>query len=184
MNRSSNPMPGNDSSGAQPTPMPWPCLTAQRTLILPVPRGEWALPPGACVIDGVVFLPRLTLHITLAGHDAIAAVEDTHGKAGAEAVLRDAYAACGWHYRRTRHFLRLRKPQPPEPDAGSIIELLDMPGLGDFYRVLAARGTALPVPPAHVTLWTHTRPQGIGVADEATLAGLCVREVAAHELGL
>ena len=68
--------------------------------------------------------------------------------------------------------------------AGSIIELLDMPGLGDFYRVLAARGTALPVPPAHVTLWTHTRPQGIGVADEATLAGLCVREVAAHELGL
>lgn len=184
MNRSNDPMHGNDRSRRQPAPMPWPGLTTQRTLILPVPRDAWMLPPGPRVIDGLLFLPRPALHITLAGRDAVAAVEDTHGKEGAEAVLRDAYAACGWRYRRTRHFLRLRKPQPPEPDAGSIIELLDMPALADFYSVLAARGTALPVPPAHVTLWTHARPQGIGVADEATLAGLCVRAVAAHELGL
>jgi len=165
-------------------PTPWPGLTSRRTLILPVPRREWALPPGERIIDGVAFIPKRELHITLAGRDAIAAVEDAHGNARAEAILREAFAACDWRYRRTHRYLRLRKRQPPKPDAGSIIERLELPGLADFYCALAATGCALPVPPAHVTLWTHARPQGIGVADEAALAELRVRDVQAHELGL
>ncbi len=166
------------------TPTPWPGLTARRTLILPVPRREWGLPSGERIIDDVAFVPKPELHITVAGCEAVAAVENVHGKMRAETVLREAFAACDWHYRRTHRYLRLREPQPPEPDAGSIIERLELPGLTDFYRALAAAGCVLPVPPAHVTLWTHARPRGIGVADEATLAGLCVRDVPAHELGL
>lgn len=166
------------------TPTPWPGLTARRTLVLPVPRREWALLSDARIIDGVAFVPKRELHITVAGREAVAAVEHGHGKARVEAVLREAFVACDWRYRRTHRYLRLRQPRPPAPDAGSIIERLDLPGLADFYRALAASGCVLPVPPAHVTLWTHARPQGIGVADEATLAGLYVRDVPAHELGL
>lgn len=166
------------------TSTPWPGLTRQRTLILPAPRREWPLPPGERCIDGVAFVPKRTLHITLAGRDAIAAVEHVHSCERAETVLRKAFVACDWRYRRTRQYLRLRKPQPPEPEAGSIIERLDLPGMADFYRALATAGIAWPVPPAHVTLWTHARPRGIGVPDEATLARLRVRDVSARELGL
>lgn len=162
----------------------WPGLTTRRTLILPVPSGEWALPPGERVIDGVAFLPQAALHITLANRDAIAAVEGARGQARAEATLLDAFVACDWRYRRTGHFRRLCQAQLPEPDAGSIIEMLDLPGLGEFYRALAAVGMARPVPPAHLTLWTHARPRGIGVPDAATLAELHVRDVSAQELGL
>jgi len=163
---------------------PWPGLTARRTLVLPVPRREWALPSDARIIDGMAFVPKRELHITVAGREAVATVERVHGKACVEAVLREAFAVCDWRYRRTHRYLRLRRPQPPAPDAGSIIEPLDLPGLAEFYRALAAAGCDLPVPPAHVTLWTHARPRGIGVADEAALAESYVRDVSAHELGL
>ncbi|NYZ61463.1 hypothetical protein [Luteimonas deserti] len=167
-----------------PSATPWPGLSAHDTLTVPVCGPDWALPCGERIVDGLVFVPKAELHITLAGRDAIAAIRARHGGPGAETLLRSAFAACDWRYRRTRRFLRLRRPQPPGPDAGSIIELLELPGLATFYRALADTGTPRPVPPAHVTLWTHARPQGIGVADSDALAALCVREVSLDELGL
>ena len=184
MNRH-NRAPGVSSHRNTPeTPTPWPGLTAQCTLVLPVPCHEWALPSEERVIDGMVFVPKRELHITVAGREAVAAVEHVHGKARAEITLREAFAVCDWRYRRTHRYLRLRKPQPGCPVAGSIIELLDLPDLADFYRALAAAGCVLPTPPAHVTLWTHAVPQGIGLADEAALAELRVGEVPARALGL
>lgn len=176
--------PSGDRGSRASSVWSWPGLGAQRALILPVSRRAWVLPPGARVIDGLAFVPRPALHITLVGRDAVATVERARGRVHAETLLRQAFAHSDWRYRRSHRYLRLRRPQPPAPDAGSIIERLELPGLEDFYRALAAAGITLPLPPAHVTLWTHARPQGIGVADAAALDRLCVREVQAHELGL
>ncbi len=153
---------------------PWPGLTPRRTLLLPIPRRDWAPPAMARHVDGLPFLPKSELHVTIAGRAAVAAVARVHGPGRVEPVLRAAFDACDWRYRRTGRVLRLQAPQPTGPPAGAIVECLALPGLAAFYRALAAGGCALPTPPAHVTLWTHRRAQGIGIADDATLARLCV----------
>lgn len=162
----------------------WPGLGARRSLVLPVPRAQWSLPPGTRIIDGLAFEPKPELHITLAGRDTVAALDAVLGPRRAEDLLREAFARCDWRWRRTHRYLRLHQVRPTGPDAGAIIEPLELPGLTAFHRALAAAGLDRPVPPAHVTLWTHARPQGIGIADAAALRRIYVREVTADELGL
>ena len=60
----------------------------------------------------------------------------------------------------------------------SIVQLLAMPGMNDFYRELNdVFGTTFEIPPPHVTLFVGADNQGIGIDSEAALAALHPKEI-------
>ncbi len=63
--------------------------------------------------------------------------------------------------------------------------LLEMPGVAEFYRQLTTSGLfgpETPVPPAHVTLFTHNCPLGIGVPGDKVLKQLTVKTLPVNKL--
>jgi hypothetical protein len=69
----------------------------------------------------------------------------------------------GREFRRVRH--------PDEPALKTLIVMAECPGLGELVEQLSrATGLSLPVPPAHVTLYSADPVQGIGITDEGELA--------------
>jgi hypothetical protein len=67
--------------------------------------------------------------------------------------------------------------------AHSIIELIDLPAMAHLHRALGRLlGRQLPVPPAHVTLYTAGCAQGIGVSSPARLRAFAVRRLLPGEL--
>ena len=69
----------------------------------------------------------------------------------------------GEEFRRVSH--------PDRADLETLIVMVDCPGLEQLVRDLSdALGRRLPVPPAHVTLYSSDPAQGIGIADEQELA--------------
>ncbi len=66
-------------------------------------------------------------------------------------------------FRRVRH--------PEEPDLETLIVMAECPGLAELVGDLSmALGRTLPVPPAHVTLYSTDPVEGIGITNEGELA--------------
>ena len=153
--------------------------------VLPVPVDRWPPPENGIRLDGLAFDPKTELHITLVGsalgHELQAAFD---GQAGA--TVRQLRDAMDWHFRRSGRQLLLRKRFVEHGRvvvAHSIIELVELPAMAPFHRALGCLlGRQLPLPPAHVTLFTAGHAQGIGVSSPARLRALTVRTLSAHEL--
>ncbi|MDQ3205887.1 MAG: hypothetical protein M3Q40_05165 [Pseudomonadota bacterium] len=165
----------------------WPGWSAQKTLLLPVLAEHWPPPSRPVEIDGIRFAPKPELHITLLGGRLGRELHTGVGTRQKSRSLQHAFEAHAWRFRRTGKLLRLEKHEFAEQGigrrAGSIIELVDLPALGAFYRCIEELlGRQLPVPPAHVTLYTFGRPQGVGVPDPGTLRRSTVRDVETGEL--
>ena len=157
-----------------------PGWTAAGTLLLPIAATAWPLPATPLSLDGIAFIPKRELHVTVVGR-ALGA--ELH-----EAGLRDAVvSACtplDWRFVRCGHWLRLQA-RAGGRRRHSIIERIELPALGILYATLGALlGRQPPVPPAHVTLYTAGDEQGIGVPDAAALARRTVRRIDAGELGM
>lgn len=157
-----------------------PAWTDAGTLLLPVPPATWPPPAAPLRLDGIAFVPKRELHVTLVGRALGAAVRD----AGLRAMALSACAGLDWRFVRLHAWLRLEK-RAGGRRRHSIIELVDLPAMAALHaRLGAALGRALPVPPTHVTLYTAGDERGIGVPDAAMLARCTVRPVDAAELGL
>lgn len=64
-----------------------------------------------------------------------------------------------------------RVSDPQRPELETLIVMAACPGLEQLIAELsAALGTELPVPPAHVTLYSSDPSRGIGIVDERELA--------------
>ena len=164
--------------------MATPRWTDAGTLLLPVDPADWAPPARGLELDGVRFAPKHELHVTLVGRalgrSLRAAIAD--GRLS-RADVDQAIAAQDWRLRRGGGWLRLRKQTGNGAVAGSIIERVGLPAMvGLHARLGELLGRELPVPPPHVTLYVAGRAEGIGVASEAELRELVVREIAAEEL--
>ena len=161
-------------------PVPIPAWTDAGTLLLPVPATTWPPPSMPLRLDGIAFVPKRELHVTLVGR----ALGAELGESGLREAVASASAALDWRFSRGGRWLRLHKrAEGRRRDA--IIELIELPAMAALYARLAAMlGRAPPVPPAHVTLYTGGDDQGIGLPDAATLARCTVRRVDADELGL
>lgn len=159
--------------------MRWPGFTAERTLLVPVRDA----PSRPLVLDGVAFEPKRERHVTVVGR-ALGARLGEAIAAGrfAEADLAHAFEALDWTHDDTDAYVWLAKDKDGVR-AESIVELVAMPAMTAFHFALGRKlGEALAPPPPHVTRWVRGDPEGIGVPDEATLAALTVRLVAAEEL--
>ena len=158
----------------------WPGWTPQKTLVLPLSPEQWPPPVETLKVDGLTFLPARELHVTLVGRWLGPALQSDPGRRHA---VREAFMKLDWGFTRTGEQLRLEKHELPGGGGhgraiSSIIERIEMPAMASFYNDLALlleRGLA--IPPAHVTLYTTGRSQGIAVPDVATLQRLTVHEV-------
>ena len=165
---------------------PMPRLSPQHTLVLPIARRAWPPPARAVMLDGLLFVPKRELHITLIGsalgHDLRASVAGP----SLDAAIAAALAAHDWRFARSGRLLRLQtsiEDNGSTRTVGSIIELVDLPAMAPFHAALSRLlGRPLPVPPPHVTLYTQGSARGIAVPSAMDLQALRVREVTATEL--
>lgn len=163
-----------------------PRLSPQHTLVLPIPRRTWPPPAPPVTLDGLLFVPKRELHITLIGSALGRALRAAVAGPALDAAIAGALAAQDWRFTRSGRLLRLQKSieeNGATRTVGSIIERVDLPAMAPFHAALArVLGQPLPVPPAHVTLYTQGGSTGIGVASETELQALRVRDVDATEL--
>jgi hypothetical protein len=153
-----------------------------QTLILPIPPERWPPPTAPVTVDGIALMPKPELHITLIGSALGAELQATFGQRVAADIVANAFDAGDWSFARSDQCLLLRKTDPAGV-AHSIIELIELPAMAPFHIALGRHlGRQLLIPPAHVTLYTAGRDNGIGVASPRRLRVLTLRPVSAAEL--
>lgn len=160
---------------------PGPGWTPHRTLVLPISPEQWEPPHEPVTVDGIEFQPKRDLHVTLIGRGL---GQVLHADPARRQAVREAFLRLDWSFTRTGELLRLEKRELEGSGGGrsigSIIERIEMPAMALFYDALAELvGRGLAIPPAHVTLYTAGRSQGIGVPDVATLNRLTVHHIPA-----
>ncbi len=154
-------------------------------MVLPLPPDRWPPPAGGIRLDGLAFDPKPELHVTLVGSALGHELQVTFG-GSAIARVREARNALDWRFERSGRLVLLRKPLAgcsKGSVAHSIIELVHLPAMAPFHRALGRLlGRQLPVPPAHVTLYTAGDARGIGASSPARLRAFTVRVVATKEI--
>ena len=156
-----------------------PGWTGAGTLLLPIAPAAWPVPATPLSLDGIAFVPKRELHVTVVGRALGAELV----KAGLRDAVASACAPLDWRFLRCERWLRLQDRSGGRR-RDSIIERIELPALGILYATLGALlGRQPPVPPAHVTLYTAGDEHGIGVPDATVLARRTVRRIDAGELG-
>lgn len=149
----------------------WPGWTDEDTLILPL---DDAPPASAVAIGGRRFEPKGELHLTLVGTTLGRELRAVFGDR-LDAATRPAFKTLDWSPERTGvGALVERRSRAADGDTvASIVEMVELPALGYFHRWLGGLlGRELPLPPPHVTLYTHGGPRGIGIPSARALKGL------------
>lgn len=152
----------------------WPGFGDGGTVVVPVDPATWPPPATAVTLAGVRFAPKRELHVTVVGSALGARVRAALPEADVVAL----FEAHDWSFRRTHRVLHLRRTIDAKTEQ-TLVERIEQPAMAAFHHALSRRlGTALPVPPPHVTLYVHGTNEGIGIPDEASLARWTVGEVA------
>jgi hypothetical protein len=161
-----------------------PHWTGQSTLLLPVPPEAWPPPAEPLRLDGIDFVPKAELHVTVVGRRLGAELREAMARDAAfAAAVESAIAGTDWSFARRPDWWRLLA-RTAGRRRHSIIQRVALPAMAPFHARLGARlGRALPVPPPHVTLYTAGDARGIGLPDEATLRRCIARPLDAGELG-
>ncbi|QOY62803.1 hypothetical protein INQ40_00280 [Lysobacter sp. H21R4] len=106
--------------------------------------------------------------LTMAGHDRAHPDPDPESDPAPDSDLNPAPAA---------------GPVPVVAPRQSIIELIQLPAMRPFHQALGRLlGRQLPLPPAHVTLYTAHGPRGIGLASASQLRSRRIRALPAEVL--
>jgi hypothetical protein len=169
-----------------PSPPPAPCLphwTHAGTLLLPVAPEALPLPAPVLHLDGIELARKRELHVTIVGSALAARLRAAPDHADASrAAIDDTIARLDWRWRRCRAWTLLCNREGGQR-RHALVEHVALPAMAEFHRRLGeSLGRQLPVPPAHVTLYTAGGGNGIGLPDAATLARLRVRDVDPAEL--
>ena len=148
----------------------WPGWSDEYTLVLPL---HDAPPAAELSVDGRSYAPKDELHITLVGRELGNELRRALGDR-LDAATRPAFEALDWSYARSGERLWIEKQETGDDGrqgtVASVIELVELPALDYFYRWLGELlGRQLPVPPAHITLYTHRKAKGIGIPTRGRL---------------
>jgi hypothetical protein len=151
----------------------WPGFNPRGSLLLPLPADAFAPLPDQLGIDGIALARKGEFHVTLLDRALGARVQ----AAGEQAALPALFAALDWQWRRSGERWLLREAKDGVL-AHSLIELVEMPALGQFRRALARElGEPVAAAPAHVTLYTAGDPTGIGLASQEEFERLRVKKM-------
>jgi hypothetical protein len=142
----------------------WPGFEASGSLVLPLPRNEFAALPQALRVGDLELERKREFHVTLLLHTLGASLQRAAtADATLAAQLPKLFATLDWRWQRTGERWLLR-----EGGAHTLIELIAMPALQAFRQEIGYRlGEPLPPTPAHVTLYLANTTRGIGLASDA-----------------
>lgn len=155
----------------------WPGLAPLNTLVINVDKHDFGISTETVDYAGKRFLPKPEAHITVFGSALGSRLSQqfVHDN-GTERRVRLAFEDTDWRYETTGDLRHLVRQQTIDSDVEeSIIMMIRMDGMTVFYQHLMALGlipTDHPVPPPHVTLYTHNCDRGIGVHSDAELTEL------------
>ena len=160
-----------------PLRLKWPGLGPLNTLVISVDRHDFGIGTEPVNYAGKLFLPKQEAHITVFGSTLGSRLSQQFDlDRGIEQKVRQAFEDIDWRYKKTSDLRHLARQQINCSNfEESIIMLVRMEGMTVFYKRLMALGMIPadhPVPPAHVTLYTHNCDPGIGVHSDAELSEL------------
>lgn len=159
--------------------------TRKQTIVLNIPPSLWQPPTAAVSIGGDMFIPKSELHVTLIGSALFDEIHRQLSLRVRRRLFADARSA-QWRIDRAGELRLLEHLDPRQPEVApvrSIIELIELVGVEDFYRAFEQEiGRQLPRPPSHVTLYTLRDGEGIAVPDAGSLRRLSVRTLAREEI--
>ena len=160
------------------------------TLLLPIDPSLWPPPVEGVRVDGVQFMPKTELHLTLIGSRLGRELHTTLAPAFLRDRVERALLEQDWHFVRSGRFLQLataaESAHPASAEPGmrrAIIELVELPAMRPFHQALGRLlGRQLSLPPPHVTLYTAGDRRGIGVTSPRRLRAWQVRELRPERL--
>ena len=153
----------------------WPGFSASQTLIISVDKCQFGLKPDGLVFNDKPFKPKPETHITIFGNAICETLlHRIQLDPSLETCLVQAFEATDWSYTTTDDYRHLVRPATENEDATeeSIIVLLEMKGMRDFYEKLKQQSLIddeTPLPPPHVTLYTYNCDTGIGIPSASEL---------------
>ena len=162
----------------------WPGFNDNDTVLIDMSNEPFYLPNAAFYINGQHFVRKDELHVTLLGSELGRALRDRQAtESDTEDNIKAIFEAIDWSYRQSGPIHQLSRQQG-DVRQDSFIMLIDMPGMKVFYDALIEKGYIekdIPLPPAHVTLYTYNIPPGIGVSSRDVLEALSVRSLSIAE---
>jgi hypothetical protein len=145
----------------------------QGFLLVQLDKDSYGLPDQEVMYQSRPFTPKDELHITIVSNKAAEALKSYLDQNNPERI-HELINETHWSYRRLPLFYHVRD----EDGAETIIQMVKMPELAQFYRQLSRMlGYELEPPPAHVTLFTRETEKGIGIPDQGTFERLVQAEV-------
>jgi hypothetical protein len=156
----------------------WPGFNEKGTVIIQLAPEDFSLTKNRVDVLGEYFTTKTELHITLIGTElGMILLDKIKQDKSINQTLAKTFEKIDWTFRQTGplHLLARTKDATVEK---SIIMLLDMHGVEEFYeqlKTLGLIGAETPVPPAHVTLYTQNCPPGIGVSSSEALGRLTMK---------
>lgn len=156
----------------------WPGFNEKGTVIIQLSPEDFYLREDSIDVDGEIFTAKEELHITVIGTEVgLILQKKIQQEQSDDKLLKKIFEAIDWSFRSAGpvHMLSRTKDSSEQK---SIIMLLEMPALCEFYGQLKYHGfiaRETPVPPPHVTLYTRNGASGIGVASNEALKLLTLK---------
>lgn len=163
----------------------WPGINAKDTVVINLGLETFDLAEAPVLIDNIYFTPKQELHVTLLG-EKVASILKNKIRQDPETnvVLEHVFEDIDWSFKRSGPIHILSRRNKERTVQKTVILLIDMPGMTSFYEQLKSLGLIAdksPVPPAHVTLYTHHCPLGIGVPSKEILNSLIEKSFSVDE---
>lgn len=147
----------------------WPGVNDNGTVLIELSVESFCLATHDIEVLGEIFTPKDELHVTLiSGKIGLYFQEKIKQDKTLDSLLAKTFEEIDWSFEQTGrvHILSRAKKKVIQQ---TIIMLVKMRGVTEFYDQLKALeliDTTTPVPPAHVTMYTHNCPLGIGVPNQ------------------
>jgi hypothetical protein len=162
----------------------WPGFNNTGNVIIQLASDAVKLDNNGIIVAGETFTPKDELHITIIGStlgDHI--LQKLRQLNQSDRLLQETFENFDWSYETTGPVHMLSRRTGVEYQK-SVILLVDMPAMTDFYNALKSIDLiteATPVPPAHITMYTRNCPVGIGVPNPDVLETLTVESMTLDE---
>lgn len=163
----------------------WPGVNENGTVLIDLSAESFCLARHDIEVLGEMFTPKDELHVTLiSGEIGLRFQQQIKQDKTIDSLLAKTFEEIDWSYEQKGpvHILSRKNESIIQK---SVIMLVEMRGVTEFYDQLKALGlieTTTPVPPAHVTMYTHNCPLGIGVPDQKMLDILTIKKLSLNAL--
>lgn len=162
----------------------WPGFTETGSVLIRLVPESFRFSSNTIAINGVTYEAKHELHITLAGSNSGQILkEKILLDQSVNDTLKHIFESIDWRFSLSGpvHVLSRKKDSILQ---GSVIMLINMPGISEFYQLVKKAGIMdpeIPVPPPHITLYTYNCPRGISVPGPEALDALSVKTLTLAE---